>query len=241
MFKNFRYALAILTLVSICSCSNQIINPTIYNTTEQLQLGEIGEDNNYVLEKSYSHTAIPSYHKPVRVNVQVQDFKSSSYKAFQKAAAKQNESTVDSTVTISQYLKLDIADRVAVLNALNGKDNEDVKRYLNNKYDTHLISSITIVFPKQIQDIIMQADEVFLKTHGIKSYALYLYKESVLVDTIPFTDGVVFNYKTSNFCWKETKYAKWDMVDVVDNFERCPKGTYRSPKKDKGVKEYLRF
>lgn len=237
--------LPFIIIATSYSCSSKLITPTTYSTTEQLQLGEIGEDKNFVLEKNYNHTAIPIYNKPVKVNVQLQEFKTSSYRAFKKANAKQNDainiSYSDSLDTKPRYLKLSLADRVAVLNALNSEDNKDVKQYLHNKYDAHVISNISIAFSKQLQNSIIKADEIFIKTYGVKSYALHLYTEGVLVDTIPFTEGVVFNYKTSNLCWKEIRNSTWNLADIVEQADRCPKDTYRSPKKDKKVKDYLKF
>ncbi len=239
--KLFLFFVIAITL----SCSNQIISPTIYSTVEQLQLGEIGEDKNYVLEKSYTHTAIPSYDQPIKVNVKQQAFSNSSFKAFEKATVHQNKKIavnyVDSLETKPKFLKLQIADRVAVINNINNKENEDIEGYLQNKAEAHLISEVSMVFSAQQQTAILRADEVFVKTYGVKSYALHLYREGVLVDTIPFSEGISFKYGTSNFCWKEVRYSTWEIVDLVAQDERCPKGTFRFPKKDKDVNDYLKF
>ncbi|TCK65001.1 hypothetical protein DFQ05_2213 [Winogradskyella wandonensis] len=219
--------------------------PSAYNTTERLQLGEVGEDKNFLLEKDYSHTAIPIYEEHIKVNVQSQEFSRASYNLFLKSKEKQHHSVkvdyTDSLKVKPRYLELSIADRVSVINSIMSNENTGVDNYLLNKPDAHLISSISIVFTNEQQNRIQEADEVFVKSFGVKSYALYLYRKGVLIDTIPFSNGVVFKYSTSNFCWKQEGYSAWSIVDIVENDESCPKGTYRSPKKEKSLNQYLRF
>lgn len=236
----------IMLLGIIYSCSSRLISPSIHSTTEQLQLGEIGEDKNFVLEKDYTHTAIPLYDSPVKINVQLQGFEKSSYKAFQKTNLKQNKKVtityVDSLKTKPKYLKLNIADRVAVLNAINSKKNKDLKAYLKNKFNSHLIHQVSILFPLNIQNKILNADEVFIKNYGIKSYAIYLYNNGEILDTVKFSDGVVFSYSASNFCWKKLKNSQWDIVDILEQDQRCSRGTYRFPNTEpKDVDDYLKF
>lgn len=243
-FMQFRlkYVITSVVFLSMVSCSKALLTTTHHNTKVQLQLGEIGEDENFALEKNYRHTAVPNYDEPVKINVRQNTFTKKTYKTFTKANTKKLAVTyIDSLEKKPNYLTLSISDRVTVLNAINGKTNTNVKTYLSNKFNSHIVSDIGIVFSEQQQNAILQADEVFFKTHGLKAYALYLYKNGNLVTTIPFSEGVVFNYKTLNFCWKQIKYATWNIVDILEDNERCSKGTYKYPKMEKTVDEYLKF
>ena len=103
-------------------------------------LGVIGEDKQFVFEQDYNHTAIPQYNAPLKVQVSAQYFNMSIFKAYDKAAINQKSNfTVDSLSNKPQFLKLDLPDRVRVLNALNSKLNNNVKYYVSNKKETHII------------------------------------------------------------------------------------------------------
>ena len=244
-FKLHKKWLYILVAILCVSCSNKIINPANFKTTEQVELGGIGVASNFVLDKSYEQTGIVTYKQPIKVAVQQETFNNTTYKAFEKAKFTSNKKTtivyIDSVDTKPNYLKLEIADRISIIEAVNDTKNTSVKAFLKVKHEAHLVSQVSIAFPKQIQTSILSADEIYLQSYGVNSFAIHLYKKGVLTDTIPFTEGVVFSYGGSKFCWKNTNHSVWEIADIVPTNKTCPKGTYRSPKKDKSLNQHLRF
>jgi len=241
-----KYILLVLVSSCLISCKTISIDKDYQKTTTQnIQLGTVGEQKNFVLEQDYNHTALPKYQTPIKVNVSVLTFNRTTFKSFSKAKTNQNQGVtinyVDSLENKPKYLKLEIADRVAVLNTLNSKENKDVFNFLQTKTEAHLVSSIALVL--SINDITatITADEVFLETTGIKNYALKLYKNKIAQQTILFSDGVVFAYKTSSCCWKQNKKYQLEIVDLVESDDKCPSNTYRFAKRAKNKIDYFKF
>jgi hypothetical protein len=233
MFKH----LVILAFASILmSCNSVKINKSYQKTTTQnLLLGTVGEQKEFVLEQDYNQTAIVQYNTPIRINVSLLDFNKTTFRAFEKASkgqsAKLNITYIDSLDSKPKFLSLEIADRVAVLNALNSKENLDVFQYLQNKPNAHLVSNLTVAFNEAVTNAIMNADKVFLEQDGLKNYRLSLYRENKIVETILLNEGVVFAFKTSGFCWKQNSKYQLEIVDIVKGENKCPNKTYKLAKR----------
>lgn len=233
MHKLYPFTLVLLLLVS---CKSADINKEAHRITSQnLQLGTVGEQKDFILEQDYNQTAIPKYKRPIKVQINVKDFHKQSFKAFLKAEKSQPKAVtvnyLDSLDQKPQYLKIEIADRVPILNALNNKDNADVFQFLENKKEAHLVTSIALALNKSDIEAINNADEVFLEMVGKKSYGLKTYIKNKEQDTILFNQGVVFAYQTSNFCWKQNDKNQIEIVDLVESKDKCTNRTYKSSKR----------
>tara|TARA_R110002050_G_scaffold137538_1_gene261149 strand:- start:887 stop:1609 length:723 start_codon:yes stop_codon:yes gene_type:complete len=233
----------ILLLILLYSCKTiSVDNETQNTTTQNIMLGVIGEDKQFVLDQDYNHTAIPEYSNPLKIQISVQHFNKSTYKALSKAVISQKaDFTIDSLSKKPQFLKLELADRVGVLNALNSKLNNDIKDYIFNKKEAHIITSISMALDKNRLDELLNADEVFLEATGVKSYALKTYKKGQLQTVLTFNEGVVFAYQASNFCWEENDKYQLEIVDIVETSDKCPNKTYRSAKRAKKKINYYKL
>ncbi len=236
----------LLLIVCFTSCKTVQINHEYQkSTTQNIQLGTVGEQKTFILEQDYNHTALPNYQTPIKVNVNPLEFNKSTFKVFSNAKINQNQKVsvnyVDSLENKPKYLKLDIADRVAVLNTLNNKASKDVFQFLQNKDQAHLVTSIALALNTDDINTIINADEVFLEVTGIKNYALNLYKGEIVQQTILFNDGVVFAYKTSSCCWKQNDKYQLEIVDLAEGNTKCPSQSYKSVKQAKKEINYFKF
>jgi len=232
--------------VFLASCKTVLVQKEFQKTTTQnIKLGTVGEQKDFILEQDYNHTALPNYQDPIKIQVSLIAFNTSTYKTFTKAKTSQNQSVainyIDSISNKPKFLKLEIADRVAVLNALNNTENKDVFQFLKNKNDAHIITSVSLVLKENDITAITKANEVFLENSGIKSYALHLYNNKELQQTINFKEGVVFAYQTSNACWKENDKYQLKIIDLVESNDKCPSKTYRASKRAKQKINYYKF
>ena len=159
---NHPYSLIILYTITIIGvlllvCSNcktvSVQQDTQKVTTNSKILGTVGVQKDFVLEQSYNNTALPIYKKRLKVEVTSVVFNKATYKAYSHAKALQNATVsiqyVDSVRVKPQFLKLELTDRVEILNALNGKSNQDVKSYLQNKEQSHIVSGISMALNQQ--------------------------------------------------------------------------------------------
>jgi len=230
--------ISILVVFIFCftSCKTISIQKEAHTKTEHnITLGVVGEDKQFVLKQDYNHTAIPEYENGIKVQVSNMDFNKTSFKAFTQSKMYQSKNVsvnyIDTISNKPKYLKLEIADRVGVLNALNSKENTDVFQFLENKKAAHLVTSITMALNESDLAEIENADEVYLEMVGKKSYSLKTYKNEKEQSSILFNQGIVFAYQTSNFCWKQNDKYQLEIVDLVEGNDKCPNRTYKSSKR----------
>ena len=184
--------------------------------------------------KGYEEHTIPNFKQLIKIAVQQESFNKRTYKAFAKI------NSTDSTMQKRQYLRLDIADKVAVINALNDKANTVVKDYLSINPKAQMITQLSIVFDEAKHSALIVAEEVFLETNGVKSFALGLYTAGKKTQTLTFNEGIIFDYELSGFCWQENNKRKIQIVDMVDG-RSCPRKTYNAARKAKKRINYYKF
>ena len=241
-----KYSCMLLMLASFTSCRTlSVQQERQLKTTQNLELGTIGVHKNFMIEQDYNFVAIPQYQSPIKVNVTRVPFNKTKLKAFENAKSAQNKTVtvryIDSVKPKPRFLKLEIADRVAVLKSLNSPQNRDVFQFLQNKSNAHLISTISVVFDAETTAKLSTAQQVFLEYTGINTYVLKTYNNTKEQHSIHFSEGVVFGYQISNVCWKENKKRQLEIVDFVESDDRCPLNSYRMAKKAKKNINYKNF
>src|SRR5690606_16134197 len=238
--------LFVLMILVFTACKTISVQDNQYQTTnEQIVLGSIGQDANYLLESSYYSTAIPNYTTPIKVQVTAVPFNRSSYKSYVRAQEFQNQTFqvvfVDSLEQKPSFLNMELVDQVGLITLLNDKTNQDIKEYLVNRTESHMVTKISIAFPETILKVVQEAEEVFIEPAGKKSIALHLYKEKELIKKVNFFEGVVFAYQTASCCWKENSKYQLEIVDLVESDSECPSKSYLSAQKAKKEIDYYKF
>ncbi|NRR91371.1 hypothetical protein HSX10_07325 [Winogradskyella undariae] len=236
----------ILLLFLFYSCHTIYIGEESQKTIKQnLQLGTVGEYKGFLLEQDYNHTAIPKYKNPIKVQINFEYFNKASIKAFNKAKLSQTKKVrinyMDSMVNKPRYIKLEIADRVSVLNALNAKENIALFQFLKTNNTADIVTSVSMALNESDLTAIENADEVFLERAGKKSYALKTYINNEEQKTVLFSHGVVFAYVSSNFCWKQNDKYQLEIIDIVESSDKCTRSTYKSAKKAKKQIDYFKL
>ncbi|MEP5339997.1 MAG: hypothetical protein ABJL44_18455 [Algibacter sp.] len=217
--------------------SASILEEPQNTTTQKITLGSVGLNKKFILQKEFNGAAVPKYQQPIKLTAYVVPFTKGKYKSFLKAKALQSSPVsvnyIDSIAIKPQYLRFKIADKVALIGALNGNENENIKRYLSSNSSSNLVTSLSVVFNKPDLKLIQEATAVFLVENGLKNYALQLYKDGVKSDLIQFNKGVVIEYNTSSCCWQEDNRHHVNIVDLVEKYNNCPNKTYRASNKAK--------
>ncbi len=235
MHKYF-YVLAVLL---VCfGCKTASIQQSAHNiTTQQVTLGCIGEGSTNLLPTSFKMVAQPNYNNSIKIQSTAIAFNKPLYKTYVKAkeiqSTKKVEQVHDSIIPSLSFLELHIADNVSLITALNSSENEDLENYLSLNSTTDIVTDISIKLDEDIMKSIRVADAIFLEKVALKTYALQLYKDGNKTEVVHFNEGVVFAYKTSNFCWQENDRKRLTIVGLVDDYNACPNKTYRVAKRAK--------
>ncbi|NQX85438.1 MAG: hypothetical protein HRT67_05975 [Flavobacteriaceae bacterium] len=228
--NNILYVFLVITCVA---CKTVSVEQDLYHKAlSSVVLGAIGEQKDFVLKHSYKNIALPNYKNRLKIQITVIPFTKSTFRAYNQAkVTRKNDFSVeysDSLKIKPKFLKIELSDRVEVLNALNSSFNHDIKQYIQHKKQSQIVLGVLMVLKPEDLNTIENAHEVFLEREGLNSYALKLYKNSELEQTILFDEGVVFGYQRSSFCWQEDSMRQLSIVDLVDGDAKCPRYTYRN-------------
>ncbi len=242
MFKCIQILVLILSLASCKSIANHSSYQQM--TTQDVALGSIGINNNFIFKQGYDNSGLPSYKEEIKVSLTALPHNSGTYKAFNRASLSQKANFkvnyIDSLENKPKYIDISIADTVLLIESLNDPSNTAIKNYLSTQKEAKVVTSIALALPVPLMNSISEGDEYFLSEYGKKSYALTVYKNKTLLNTIPFNNGVVFAYDVSSCCWQENNKHQVAIVDLVDTLD-CPYKTYGSAKRAKNKINYFKF
>jgi len=231
--------------LTCCKTITSVTQESQNKTVEPLVLGSIGSGKEFILQKEFNNTSYPTLLKPIKVSALKTPFTTSTYKSFLKSNKLQSISLnikyIDSLEEKPFYVKLQIADVVSVVDALNDVSNSNVKSYLSINDNANLITDLSIALNTEHLKKVEQAKSIFLIEHTPKTYALQLHLDNNIKEVLYFNDGVIFGYKTANCCWQENKRHHLDIVDLVSTYTNCPNKTYRVAKKASKSKKKVNY
>lgn len=237
--------IGILFSILLFSCQTiSVHQKTQLLTKTPVALGSIGLSSETVVSNSYESIALPTFDSKLKLNVQAITFSKASFKAYTKA----NESSKKVALTYSDSLKvkpeyahLQFVDRVAITSALNNTKNTGLRSYLETKEDAQMVTSISVAFSQEHITQLKNASEVFLTQSDAKKFSLLLTFIDGKTQTLETSNGVVFGYQTSNFCWKEDSKHNLIIADIVSDAEGCPPNTHRKARKATQQKDYFKL
>ena len=241
-----KYYGILLLCVSVSGCSILQPKDTIPDYTPKgdiVVLGAIGTEDNELLSSEFKVTAFPEYAKGIRVYATQKDFTKNTYKKLLKSpeASKVPVTYIDSIANKPKYLQIEIMDRIALLEEIKAAANTSIESYIETQTDIKLVSAVTLVFPKAIQDEITKAEAVFLQNNAYKQYEIALVKDGKSYKQISLKEATVFDYELSCFCWGENERRKVELKAIVDNNDSCPKGTYKDADKARDKMDYFKL
>ncbi len=233
-------------LFCMVSCKTVNIHKELQKTTQvQQTLGSIGATNGNIISNEFYSDIRPNYTKPIAVTVSSFPFTKNTYRAFTKAqqyqAAKITLRYADTLKTKPAFVQLQLADKVTLIEALNGIENKGVKAYLSNNDTAVLVTNISVAFNKEDHEILVNANAVHLIQDNLGSYVLQCYQTDGSIKILRFHQGVVFAYKAAHSCWKENSKQQLDIVDLVAQGSDCSGKTYKSAERAKKQIDYFKF
>lgn len=236
----------ICLLIAFTSCKTLSLHPESHKlTVQKITLGSVGLDKIFLLDNTYSGTAVPEYKSPIKVSVLPVQFSKKTYKAFINAKSKQsagvNINYIDSLSVKPVFLTLNIVDKVVLVNTLNESNNTPVKDYMAVQEGAKVVTGISIALDQNTQNNILQSEAVFLVQNGLKQQSIQLYNDGKVTQSIPFNTGVIFAFNSSSCCWQENDKFKVNIVDIVSTTLDCPKQTYNSAKQAKKKINYFKL
>lgn len=205
-------------------------------------LGNIGEEKG-TFAKTYTAVSVPEYDAPIKLLAVKLSFTKGTYKKYSEEQKKRSLpfsiGYIDFIPEKPSYIYLTIADKVALMDALNTETNIGARDYLRNNTRSSVTTGISIAFSAEDVLAISGADEIFLTQSSPKNYALQLYTDGKPTKAIGLSKGVVFDFDTAKCCWKEDQRHQPKIIDLTTG--KCPKKSYRDAEKTKQKIDYLKL
>lgn len=232
---------AVLTVLISCK-TIRVDNESQFITKDMVELGVVGVQRGDLLENDFEVKAIPLLEERIKLEVSQEVFTKKTFKAYLSAAKDTNAlqlKYVDSLPDKPKFVALKLADMQGYVAALN-KD-EATKEYMYNQHAIYSVSSIAVVFSKEIVEKLVNADAVFLVSNKAKQYHIVMENNGMPQTSVTFNKGVVFAYGLSSPCWTADSQSKPLIKDLADPKYKCPIDSYRDTKKLKQKNPYEKY
>ena len=242
MKKEITFILFIITInLSYLTLFAQVLQkPTI----DYVEIGTIGKSKQAISTKKFITTSIPQLKHKIRIHATVLNFNKIRYKRYRKSAKKQNSNVdvnyIDSILDKPKYVKLEIIDKVQLLQELNEEYNTTLQTYLQNSTLNKLIVDVLAYLDNIDLNNLSKAEEIYLVNNKPKKYTLELIKSGKSFAMIDLSKTITFGYTTASFCWKKEN-GKVIMVNFLRRGNKCVKSTYKKVSKLEKKVNYLKL
>lgn len=189
------------------------------------EIGTIGNFKNFLLEDTQISKTILPLQEAILLKTEL--IEETKRKIFTKDSLRQETKT---------SIKFSIIDKIGVINQIN--DNHKLLENLKLTSQNKIVTEATIAFPKTIENIILQADEVYLVQEKESALSLQLRNNNKISQTISFSEGKITAYKASQFCWGKSLKNKIEIFDLVLANSTCGAELYNSATKAKKKTEF---
>jgi hypothetical protein len=229
-----KFLFIVLIIISFTSCKvTSFGGDQSKALTSQPLLGTVGSFREGMTSTSFVEAGVPQLAEKIRLDVQKKPFQTGSLKKYNLKVLKEEEKleSIDSIDFRPDYFFLEISDKVGLIKALNGQENEDLRNFLEVTQKQVILSSMRIYFPSEISVLIDQASEVYLVNNKKSSYSLELLDKDRSREIIEFSEGTSFGYNFSAFCWGENQRHKAEIAALRERNRSCPGKTKKNPDK----------
>lgn len=222
MKKKILFFLMIVSL-SFISCKSITHQTEIKKSLPSL--GHLGIFQKYIAQEIINEKAIITINTPLRIKVE--SIRESKRELF---------TGKDSVNPTKKYLSLEILDKFSLLEQIS--QNEELLGYLKSNANVRVISKVFIEFSETVTQEILKAQEYYLVQHKEKTLSIELRNENKTTRIIEFSEGIIVDYESSEFCWGTKKGYKVELIDLVEEGHRCNTEAYKSYKKAKRKSEF---
>ncbi|TMU55655.1 hypothetical protein [Flagellimonas algicola] len=207
-------------------------------------LGSVGKSSTTLFTKDFQKAGEPSLDTPLEVSLNVFDFSQSTLSKYRKFKERQGVKATDSLKNSTQaanskYYKLRVSDLVGLKAQLNAAKNLTLKEYLQDDSDLEVLTGISFVAKGGLDSKLRTAHHFYLKeSRGTLVLEAHNGKQ---FSTIEMAGLEIFDFETSQLCWKRNHRGKLEIATITDSGSRCPGDTEKDPNKLDSTKNYLKL
>ena len=230
----------ILTLTSCATYKAKMQNAAITLP----EIGSIVNAQGKVLYTQTEQIGVPSFSKPLKLQVKKLPFNAATYAKYSTYMAKASKinsiAYVDSLPYKPKYIQLQLSNKVAISTILNNEENAALKNYIATNAAYKIVTTINAALTEEMIASFVAADMVLLAQDAYKNMHVVL-QTMGQKKKIALSELEVFSFKTASFCWGEDRYHHKKIKTILMQGDNCPKDTYKKAHKIKADKSYLKL
>lgn len=236
----FFYIFCVLILFS---CNTvKVKNDSYKITNETVDFLAIGESTTSLNQQNHFESfGFPKLEDKIKLYAEVLPYTKALNKIYvSKKEFYQNQSKstyADSLEVKPEVLHISIADKVALVTAINSQNNIFLREFIQTTEKASIITDFVLNANKLTLEKIKQADSYYLVQTNDAKYEIALYLNNKKSETLTISSKDVLAYQTNDFCWMENAKGKWIIGDLVDEGTSCNGKTYKKVqhKKEKSL------
>ena len=182
--------------------------------------------------------------KKLKVTLQEMPFNIESYTTYAKHMYRSGKINSipykDSLRYKPKYIRLQLQDKIGFTEMLNNDKHATMRRYLSLDDGHRLVTTLDLALT-EVE--ITEFNEVLAATLEKDKFdnPILVLERVGATRTYLLKDLPIYDYGLSTFCWGEDQYQNMRIENLVDEDEKCPRGTHLKASKLQADKAYLKF
>jgi hypothetical protein len=206
-------------------------------------IGAIGKQRSTLFSKSFLKVGEPQLSEPIAVTLQSVAFTPSQLAKYTKHHKSQGGKSKiiqgDSTNVQQWYYRAIISDAVGLTKQLNSMDNQPVTDYLKEDKELELLTGISF-FTNEETSLQINTVEYYFINEINGALTLELLGDDGRFQ-IKMSSLQIFDFQTSNFCWKRNKRGHVEIAHILMDGKSCPGETESNPNKLDPILDYSKL
>lgn len=130
------------------------------------------------------------------------------------------------------YFEIELTDDIGFASMIN--QDTSIREYVKNSKNASAITKIAVA---GTSIDITEVTSSYLEVTENNNYVLRLYKEEDVLQSIPFSETLIFEYQTSFFCYGKNERGQVIVMDIVEEGKSCKRPLVRKAKKLNTIKK----
>lgn len=207
------------------------------------QLGTVVKTKGGIWYEAAAQIGVPKW-KKLKVTVQEMPFNVESYTVYARHMYRSGKINSipykDSLRYKPKYIRLQLQDKISFAALLNNDEHTAMRRYLSLDDGHRLVTTLDLALT-EVE--ITEFNEILAATLEKDAFdnPILVLERVGAIRTYLLKDLPIYNYGLSAFCWGEDQYQNLRIENLVDEDEKCPRGTHLKVSKLQAENAYLKF
>lgn len=206
--------------------------------THNIELGAIVQKEG-ALKNHIEIKGTPTLTQKLEVTITEREFAKTSFARY-TAMYDSRKTTIDYTDELEKkptYFEVELTDDIGFASMIN--QDTSIREYVKNSKNASAITKIAMVGTATIN--ITEVTSSYIEATENNKYVLTLYKGKDVLQSIPFSDTLIFEYQTSFFCYGQNEQGQVVVMDIVEEGKSCKRPLVRKAKKLNKIKKLVDY